>query len=290
MKKIAVIPNPIRDVDFCETKKIIKYLSKFDCFVYFENDYESDLDMICQKYLGNYKFIARKDLFSAVDFLITLGGDGTIIEVAVDAARYSIPIIGINVGTLGFLTQTEKGDYSAIRDVLNNNYSITECMMLDIAILDENNEIKAKSLALNDVIISGDEYKMVTVSANVNGTSMGRYSADGLIVASAIGSTAYSLSAGGAVMHPEVDAMIITPICTHTLKARSTVIPGESVVEIFQEPPYRTEAVVRADGKIIYKFCSCKERVQIKRSKYTTLLVKQENTNFFDVLRNKLSD
>lgn len=290
MKKIAVIPNPIRDVDFGETKKIIKYLSKFDCFVYFENDYESDLDMICQKYLGNYKFIARKDLFSAVDFLITLGGDGTIIEVAVDAARYSIPIIGINVGTLGFLTQTEKGDYSAIRDVLNDNYSITECMMLDIAILDENNEIKAKSLALNDVIISGDEYKMVTVSANVNGTSMGRYSADGLIVASAIGSTAYSLSAGGAVMHPEVDAMIITPICPHTLKARSTVIPGESVVEIFQEPPYRTEAVVRADGKIIYKFCSCKERVQIKRSKYTTLLVKQENTNFFDVLRNKLSD
>lgn len=290
MKRIAVIPNPLRDAGFVETKKIIKYLSKFNCLVCFEKDYKSKLDAYCGELLRNYKFMPRSELFSAVDFLITLGGDGTIIEVAVDAARYSIPIIGINVGTLGFLTQSEKGDYSAIRDILNDNYSITECMMLDISIIDKNNNVKVKSLALNDLIISGDEYKMVTVSANVNGTNMGSYSADGLIVSSAIGSTAYSLSAGGAVMHPEVDAMIITPICPHTLKARSTVIPGESVIEIFQEPPYRTEAVVRADGKIIYKFCSCKERIRIKRSKYTTLLVKQENTNFFDVLRNKLSD
>lgn len=290
MKKFAVIPNPVRDVGFVETKKIIEYLSRFECIVYLESSYETELSDVCGKLSGNYKFMPRESLFSAVDCLITLGGDGTIIEVAVDAARYRVPIIGINVGTLGFLTQSEKGDYSAVQDVLNDNYSITECMMLDIKIVDENDNTKAKALALNDLILSGDEYKMVTVSANVNGTSLGRYSADGLVVASAIGSTAYSLSAGGAVMHPEVDAMIITPICPHTLKARSSVIPGESMVEIFQEPPYRTEAVVRADGKIIYKFTNCKERIQIKRSRYTTLLVKQNNTNFFDVLRNKLSD
>lgn len=290
MKKIAVIPNPIRDVGFVETKKIIEYLSQFECGVCLEIDYKTELNDICGELLENYEFMPRNKLFSVVDCLITLGGDGTIIEVAVDAARYSIPIIGINVGTLGFLTQSEKGDYSAVRDMLNDNCSITECMMLDISVVDESDNIKAKALALNDLIISGDEYKMITVSANVNGTSLGRYSADGLIVASAIGSTAYSLSAGGAVMHPEVNAMIITPICPHTLKAKSSVIPGGSVVEIFQEPPYRTEAVVRADGKIIYKFTNCKERIQIKRSKYTTLLVKQDNTNFFDVLRNKLSD
>lgn len=91
-------------------------------------------------------------------------------------------------------------------------------------------------------------------------------------------------------MHPEVDAMIITPLCPHTLKARSSIIPGGSTVEIMQKPPHRTEAVVRADGKILYKFKNFKERIIIKRSKYTTLLVRQENTNFFDVLRKKLSD
>ncbi len=290
MKKIAVIPNPMRDIGFAETKKVIKYLSAFECCVYLENDYKTELEVICCNHIKNYEFMPRNELFSAADILVTLGGDGTIIEVAVDAAKYSLPIIGINVGTLGFLTQSEKGDYSLIRDVLNDNYSITECMMLDISILDENDDVKAKSLALNDLIVSGDEYKMIAVSVNINGTNMARYSSDGLIVSGAIGSTAYSLSAGGAVMHPEVDAMIITPICPHTLKARCTVIPGESVVEIFQEPPYRTEAIVRADGKIIYKFNSCKEKIRIKRSKYTTLLVKQENENFFDVLRNKLSD
>lgn len=290
MKKIAVIPNPIRDVGLKETKKLIEYLNNFDCKICLEDRLKEALSSVLGAANGKYMFMSRNDMFSAVDFLITLGGDGTIIEVAVDAAKFSVPIMGINVGTLGFLTQSEKGDYSGVRDMLRGNYKLTECMMLDIAVLDADGREMASALALNDLIVSGDEYKMITVSTVVNGTDMGRYSADGIIVSSAVGSTAYSLSAGGAVMHPEVDAMMITPICPHTLKARSTVIPGESVIEIRQEEPFRTEAVVRADGKIIYKFGGGSKKVRIKRSKYTTLLVKQEDTNFFDVLRNKLSD
>lgn len=290
MKNIAVIPNPIRDVGLVETKKLIEYLTQFDCMIYLEQELEREINGFFEEPLPNLRFVHKDKIFASADFAVTLGGDGTITEVAVDAAKYSVPIMGINVGTLGFLTQSEKGDFTAVRDMLNGNYKLSECMMLDITVLNGNGSEIASSLALNDLIISGDEYKMITVSTFVNGTDMGCYSADGLIVSSAIGSTAYSLSAGGAVMHPEVDAMIITPICPHTLKARSTVIPGESIIEIRQEAPYRTEAVVRSDGKIIYKFENSDVRIRVKRSKYTTLLAKQENANFFDVLRNKLSD
>lgn len=290
MKKIAVIPNPLRDENFVETKNIIKYLREFECEIYFESKYENLLRDTCNLYLKNSFFMQRNQIFSCADFLITLGGDGTIIEMAVDAAKYSVPIVGINVGTLGFLTQTEKGDYSIINDIFCDRYNIMECTMLDISVIDSNNNIIVSSLALNDLVIIGDNYKMITASTYVNGTKMGEYSADGIIVASAIGSTAYSLSAGGAVMHPELDAMIITPICPHTLKARSTVIPSDSIIEIHQEPPYRTETVVRADGKTLYKLKNLNEKIMVKKSKYTTLLIKQENTNFFDILRNKLSD
>lgn len=198
------------------------------------------ISLICWIFVKQwYKvyFCSTQYAVSEADFLIALGGDGTIIEIAVDAAKYEIPIVGINVGTLGFLTQTDKGDYSAIKDVIDNNYGLTECMMLDISIISKDDREVCKFLALNDLIVTGDSYKMITTSTSVDGTNMGRYSADGLIVSTAIGSTAYSLSAGGAVMHPEVDAMIITPICPHTLKARSTVIPGNSTVEIIQVPP-----------------------------------------------------
>lgn len=290
MKKISIVPNTLKDENYLETKNLLKYLASYECEIFFEKIHEPDLFEFC-KYSGiKYSFVPRNLLFSEADFLIALGGDGTIIEIAVDAAKYEIPIVGINVGTLGFLTQTDKGDYSVIKDVIDNNYGLTKCMMLDISIISKDNQEICKFLALNDLIVTGDSYKMITTSTSVDGTNMGQYSADGLIVSTAIGSTAYSLSAGGAVMHPEVDAMIITPICPHTLKARSTVIPGDSTVEIIQVPPFRTEAVARADGKIIYKFKDSSEKIRIKKSKYTTLLVKQEHTNFFDVLRNKLSD
>lgn len=290
MKKISIVPNTLKDENYLETKNLLKYLASYECEIFFEKIHEPDLFEFCKNIGIKYSFVPRNLLFSEADFLIALGGDGTIIEIAVDAAKYEIPIVGINVGTLGFLTQTDKGDYSVIKDVIDNNYGLTKCMMLDISIISKDNQEICKFLALNDLIVTGDSYKMITTSTSVDGTNMGRYSADGLIVSTAIGSTAYSLSAGGAVMHPEVDAMIITPICPHTLKARSTVIPGDSTVEIVQVPPFRTEAVARADGKIIYKFKDSSEKIRIKKSKYTTLLVKQEHTNFFDVLRNKLSD
>lgn len=287
MKKIAVIPNPLKDTGYIETRKIIEYISSFNCDVFIESIHKESLKPAIS---DRVKFAARRELFSESELIIALGGDGTIIEAAVEAAEYSVPIVGINMGTLGFLTQIETENYAALKDIIDGKFSVNECTMLDIDIVSESGEIVKSCRALNDLIISGSSHKMINTSTFINGTCMGRYSADGIIVSTAIGSTAYSLSAGGAIMHPEVDAMIITPICPHTLKARSTVIPGSSTVEIIQTPPYRTKAVVNADGNVIYEISDSKEIIRIKKSEYTTLLVKLENTNFFDILRNKLSD
>ena len=130
---------------------------------------------------------------------------------------------------------------------------------------------------------------MINVTAAVNGTNIGSYSADGLIAATAVGSTAYSLSAGGAVLHPDLDAMIITPICPHTLKARSMVVPGNDEIWISPAKPYRSEMMILVDGETRGTLEN-DEFIKITKSKYRTRLIKQSGRNFFDVLREKLSD
>lgn len=290
MKKIALIPNIFKDKDCKETINLIKYLKKFDCALLIEREFEPYLKTVCGAEGVKAEFDERERVFSGAELLIALGGDGTIIEAAVDAAKYAVPIVGVNMGHLGFLARIEKGCYGPLEPIINGSFGVNRCMMLDIEIVGGDGSVIERHTALNDLIVSGEDYKMVTVGVSVNGNAMSEYSADGIIAATAVGSTAYSLSAGGAVMHPEVDAMIITPICPHTLKARSAVIPADRVIEISCLEPYRCGAVVRADGKMIYKIKKDHEKVRIKKSEYSTLLVKLDDPTFFDVLRNKLSD
>lgn len=282
MKKIAVIPNVLRDAGMIETKKIVQYLLERNREVIMEERFSNES-------ISGVGFFPLEEMLKNADVAVVLGGDGTILDIAPQAARCNLPILGINLGNLGFLAQAEKGDYSIFDILFDGKYTVLECMMLDCAII-KNEEVTAEFMALNDIVVSGDGYsKMIRVSASVNGTSIGKYSADGLITATAVGSTAYSLSAGGAVMHPQIDAMIITPICPHTLKARSTVIPGDDMIEITQEDGVQTSVVVMADGRRKHVL-SPDETVRITKSGYRTRLINANGRNFFDVLREKLSD
>ncbi len=289
IENVALAPNTLRDADLTETYNVIEALGNYKITILMEDFFK---DLLSRERIMDSKadlaFLPKADMLKNADFIIALGGDGTIIELAVDSATYSVPIVGINIGTLGFLAQAERGDTSIIDKIFAGKYRIDECMMLDVCVIRDGIE-RCKHIALNDMVISGDEYKMLNVSADVNNVNMAQYSADGLIVATATGSTAYSLSAGGAVMYPDLDAMIVTPICPHTLKSRSTVIPGSSLVSICTVPPYRTDAVVRVDGKIVCKLHE-DEYINITKSQRSTLLIKDESANFFDVLRRKLSD
>ncbi len=282
MKKFAVIPNQTRDVEFVETKKVLAILQKWECEVFMESQF-------AELGLEEVTFAPLEEILGNADIALVLGGDGTILKVAPLAAKIGIPVLGINLGHLGFLAQIEKGNYNVFEDIFSGNFSVRNCMMLDCSVIQDENVLN-QFTALNDVVVSGDGYsRMIHVSASVNGTCIGTYSADGLIVASAVGSTAYSLSAGGAIMHPEMEAMMLTPICPHTLKARSTVIPGSHRVEIISSPPYRSSVVVMVDGKRQHVLEE-NQKIQVVQSKDVLKLVIPNQQNFFDVLRKKLSD
>lgn len=282
LKNIAVIPNDLRDIDLAETKKIIDILRGYKANIFAEKKFASKLG-------GGISFGTTEQILRRVDAAVVLGGDGTILGVAPQAAVFGVPIVGINLGNLGFLSQAEKGDYSIFEHLFNDDYSVTSCMMLDAVIVKQGVE-EERFLALNEIVAAaGGASKMINVTAAVNGTNIGSYSADGLIVATAVGSTAYSLSAGGAVLHPDLDAMIITPICPHTLKARSMVVPGNDEIWISPAKPYRSEMTVLVDGET-RGILENDEFIKITKSKYRTRLIKPTGRNFFDVLREKLSD
>lgn len=282
MKKLALVPNALRDIGLEETRKLAHFLLEKGNSVFMEDRFRNES-------LPGVEFASLETLMQKAELAVVLGGDGTILDIAPQAAKYRIPVLGINLGSLGFLAQAEKGEYEIFDAILAGEYQLRDCMMLDCTIL-KNGEHINRFTALNDIVVSGDGYsRMVTVSASVNGTCIGTYSADGLIAATAVGSTAYSLSAGGAIMHPEIDAMILTPICPHTMKARSMVLPAKDVIEIVSCPPYRSSVVVMADGKRKHVL-EQDEQIRITRSDQKVQLLYTKDRNFFDVLRKKLSD
>ena len=279
---IAVIPNEFRDVDLKETQKVINILNGYGAKTFAEQRFRTKL-------LGATEYGTVEQMLKYVDAAVILGGDGTLLNIAPQAALYGVPLVGINLGNLGFLAQAERGEYEAFQKLFTGDYRVTSCMMLDAVVVKQGVE-GARFLALNDVVASaGGRSKMINVSVAVNGTNIGAYAADGLIVATSVGSTAYSLSAGGAVLHPDLDAMIITPICPHTLRARSTVVQGNDEIWISPAEPYRSDMSLLIDGEA-RGVLENDEFIKITKSKYRTRLIKLDDRNFFDVLREKLSD
>lgn len=282
MDKFALMPNVLRDAGLSETKRVAALLTQRGKTVLMEEQFREEA-------VPGAAFLPQEALLTEAEAAIVLGGDGTMLSIAPQAARHGVPLLGINLGNLGFLAQAEQGDYRVFDALFQGDYTVFSCMMLDIAILREGRELR-RFIALNDVVAVGDDHsRMIRVSAAVNGTCIGAYSADGLIVATAVGSTAYSLSAGGAVMYPEMDAMMLTPICPHTLKARTTVVPGEDVVELNACPTHPASVIILVDGKRSHVLMP-DETVRVTRSAYRTRLINANHRNFFDVLRAKLSD
>lgn len=281
MKNIALIPNDTRDYELTETIKVAEILNGFGAEVFMESKFRGKI--------SDVKYGILPQILKVADAAVVLGGDGTILGIADQAAIYGVPIFGINLGNLGFLSQAERGDYSVLENLFSGDFTVTSCMMLD-AVKIKAGEEGNRYLALNDIVVKADGgSRMINVSAAVNGTNIGSYSADGLIAATAVGSTAYSLSAGGAVLHPDLDAIIITPICPHTLKARCTVVPGTDEIWLSHTAPEKGEIMIMVDGNAVDRLMPG-EYIKITKSKYRTRLIKQANRNFFDVLREKLSD
>lgn len=226
-----------------------------------------------------------------IDAVLVLGGDGTVIQAARDLARRDVPFLGINVGTLGYLTEVEASEYGQALDTLiRGEYYLEKRMMLCGEVFTEEGKTYAGK-ALNDIVISRQGVlRVVNFQIFVNGRYLNSYNADGMIISTPTGSTGYNLSAGGPIVEPGAEMLLITPICPHTLNARSIVLSGHDQVEIVIGPGRKMEkdrAVATFDGDTEIGLVSG-ERVKIRRSIHATKLIKLNDQSFLEVLSRKL--
>lgn len=221
------------------------------------------------------------------DMVFVLGGDGTLLGIARKFARYHIPILGFNLGHLGFLSEAEPDSLEhAVDNVLNGEYSIEERMMLSTEVIREGRSLE-QSCALNDVgIAKGSFSRLITNTVYVDDHYLGTYSGDGVIVSSPTGSTAYSLSAGGPIVSPSVDMLLVTPVCPHTLNARPIVLSAEDCLYIRVSATHE-DIGLTIDGQLGFKL-KVDDIIRVRRAPYSTLLVKWKESSFFEVVRKKL--
>ncbi len=224
---------------------------------------------------------------SRADGIITLGGDGTILSIAPQAAAAGVPVLGINVGRVGFLTSVEqKRMYPFLEAWLKGRLVIDERMMLEVVAP----RIKAPQLALNDAVIRiGATSRVTTVFASIEKEDVGCFVGDGVIVATPTGSTAYSLSAQGPVLHPGVEALMLTPICAHSFTQRPVVFPAHQTLDLqLRDIRERTEVQLCLDGQRVFSLKSG-DCVSVRRANATLQLISDPSVSYFEVLREKLS-
>jgi len=225
--------------------------------------------------------------FEKVDLIISLGGDGTLLRAARLAAVADIPVLGINLGGLGFLTQIGVDDLEkCLEKLYQGKYFLNERMMLDCLVRRENKDIK-KFIALNDIVIGKGAFaRIICLATYINNDYVVTYSADGLVISTSTGSTAYSLSAGGPIVNPSINSMILTPICPHTLSARPLIIGENDQVRITLELN-EEEVMVTIDGQEGFVL-QAKDEVIAKKSNHKTKLITFREKSFYAILREKL--
>ncbi|MEG6615913.1 NAD(+)/NADH kinase [Peptococcaceae bacterium 1198_IL3148] len=246
----------------------------------------------CAESLGvTNKGLTLEQLAKFSDCIMVWGGDGTILNSTRIAAPLGTPLYGVNAGRLGFLTEVDIPDLIPdLEKLLVGDYTIEERMMIE-ARVNRQGQVIQTSHGLNDAVISkGALARMIWLRIYSDGELVNSYPADGVIVASPTGSTAYSLSAGGPIVGPNLDLMVISPICPHTLSARPLVISPEDVISVVPDIPHgESEIMLTLDGQYGYKL-QPKDDVQIRRAPYAAKFIRTHKSNFYSVLREKLEE
>ena len=233
------------------------------------------------------KGYSRSEMPSLVDMIIVLGGDGTMLNVARLVCERGVPILGVNLGGLGFITEVQKEEVcNAMDKTLSGEYAVEERLMLT-AHIHRHGEKIAEYTVLNDVVINkGALARIIDLETYINKAYVTLFKADGLIVSTPTGSTAYSLSAGGPVLYPTLDCIILTPICPHTLTNRPTVLPDDVLIEIILKS-VSEDVFLTLDGQVGFSLRK-DDVVEIKRSPFKTRLIIPFERDYFQILRTKL--
>ncbi len=287
MNRFYVITNVEKDKNLETTRQIYDYLRARGCECTvreFQKEKETGEN-------GDYRYTDASLIPAGTECILVLGGDGTLIQAARDTVDRKIPLLGVNLGTLGFLAEIEKaGVPDALDSLILDNYTIEPRMLLDGTVYREGREA-VKNLALNDIVVNrAGALRIIDYEISVNGEPLNRYSADGMIVSTPTGSTGYSLSAGGPIVSPMASMIVVTPICPHTLTARSIVLSGGDRVTVRTgsgRRNQREESFVTFDGEVQVPVATG-DYVEIQKSEKTVNILKISRVSFLEVLRDKM--
>ena len=274
---IGIYPNPDKDHELAAAREVAGVLHGVRV-------------MVGEKFSGRLgdipgvEIVPDEVLFKAPEAMIVLGGDGTILEAAGFCVPAGIPILGINLGRVGYMAELEMSELSLLERLINRDFRVEKRMMIDIS------TDSARYFALNDAVLGGRSlFRMVEIELFCDSKPVNRYRADGLIISTPTGSTAYSLSAGGAVVDPRMDAMIATPICSHSLSATPIVFSADSTLGMRNVTRGGESLTLCVDGTEVGGIMPG-ESVRIKRSEGRAGFIRLSDGGFYEILRHKMAE
>jgi NAD+ kinase len=280
IETIGLVLNTEKDNSLEISNKMIKLIKQKGLDYLLEENGAKKLDL-------NHKRASFETLRKKADLIIVFGGDGTFLHTSLNFIGTGIPLMGINLGRIGFLTEIETNELSeALDDIVNKNYSVESRNALEVSIKRGNDVINNK-YAVNDVVINrGAVGEMLKVNMHINNEFVNSYRGDGIIVSTPTGSTAYSFSAGGPIINPKVKAILITPLCPHAVHVKPMVISDDEVINIDVDGK-KDQIYLTTDGRNTIKILS-EDIVEIKSSEQEISLIKFPDRTFYTILRNKM--
>ena len=286
MKNVILTPNPYRDKNFQTVRDAMQILKDAGMNPRLCLPFEVDRSYELPKDLRFNKL--ERELPNA-DLVICFGGDGTILHMAKTATRKGIPILGVNIGTMGFMAELESSELGELKRLATGDYSIDGRMMLDVTV-QRDRDIIFHDICLNDAVITkGAVARIVHLEVRCDGIPAMESSGDGVIIATPTGSTAYSLSAGGPIVEPETDSILITPICAHDMGSRCIIASGKRVINVHLRENAKRNAFLSVDGGKALRL-NMEDAVTIRKSKLETKLIRLKDRSFYDVVNSKFKN
>lgn len=285
MKRIGIIAKRNKPEVVTIVKDLLEWLRLKKIEAYVEEEMGNLLSPSC---FGPYlSSVERKELPNHVEMMVVFGGDGTLLSVARQVWNRDIPILGVNLGGLGFLTETSLGElHDILERVIQGDFKTDERDVLNAAVIRKGERI-VEFTVLNDAVINkGALARIIDLEISINGEYLTTFQSDGLIISTPTGSTAYNLSAGGPIVYPSLHTVVITPICPHTLTNRPIVIPNDVEVRALLESKQQ-EVILTLDGQQGFPL-EFKDVVQVRKAEGRILLIKSPHRNYFELLREKL--
>lgn len=284
--RIVLTPNPYRDKNFRSVLAAQRCLEESGVETRMCLPFDVDKSFDLPK---NIRFTDLAKELPKADMLICFGGDGTILHASKAATKAGIPVLGVNIGTMGFIAELESSELEMLSQIATGDYTIESRHMLDVSVIRDGKAIE-KEVCLNDVVITkGAVARVVRLSVFCDNVQAMEFGGDGIIVSTPTGSTAYSLSAGGPIVEPDADVMIVTPICAHNIQTRCIVASDRRTVSLRLDHSGRRNAYLSVDGGKAFRLGNG-DVVQVTRSAYETKLVHLRNRSFYDIIGMKFKN